>query len=446
VRPDQLKRGTAVLMNDDWNAADDLGARTDDAALGANSFSYDWAHRLTSFSGPGFSTSVGYSWQLDGLLAGRSWGTTGDEATLSYDAARRPIELAKADGSVTLSQTYDRVGNVISEDRSLSGVSGNAGSNAQTFTYDPLRRLTGSSLNSAPVGYTYDLDGNRTRTVGGGVTSDYTYDRIDQLISENIGGSITAFAYDAYDNLTAAATPSATQTLYAYDLGDRLTSITPPVGSATSLSYDALGRIASRGSDTYSCVGTTETVWRIANGASSTSSAVASDGSRLAVSTGSDFGWLLPDLHGNVAAALNQAETAISSALRYDGYGQTIATYAAASLPTPWKYQGRLDVSPDTTNPLYEAGARYYSPAIGAFTQLDSYAGSAQNPLKPQPLPVCRCQPAWGIQTDTVSSQELTPSATASTTPPARPKPTSPRSGCPMSSASRGRRSLRRIL
>jgi RHS repeat-associated protein len=260
-------------------------------------------------------------------------------------------------------------------------VTGNAGSNAQTFTYDPLRRLTGSSLNSAAVGYTYDLDGNRTRTVDGGVTSDFSYDRSDQLISQSIAGTPTAFAYDAYGNLTAAATPSATQTVYAYDLGDRLTSITPPGGSATTFSYDALGRIASRGADAYSYVGTTETVWRISSGASSTTSAVAADGSRVAVSAGSDFGWLLPDLHGNTAAALNQAETAISSALRYDGYGQTIASYASGSLPTPWKYQGRLDVSPDSANPLYEAGARYYSPAIGAFTQLDSYAGSAQNPL-----------------------------------------------------------------
>jgi YD repeat-containing protein len=105
-------------------------------------------------------------------------------------------------------------------------VSGNAGTNQQTFTYDPLRRLTGSSLNGAALGYTYDLDGNRTRTVDGGVTSDYTYDRADQLISQSIAGTPTAFAYDAYGNLTAAATPSATQTVYAYDLGDRLTTIT----------------------------------------------------------------------------------------------------------------------------------------------------------------------------------------------------------------------------
>ena len=66
--------------------------------------------------------------------------------------------------------------------------------------------------------------------------------------------------------------------------------------------------------------------------------------------------------------------------MRYDGYGQTLGTYAAGTLPTPWKYQGRLDVSPDSDNPLCDAGARFYSPAIGAFTQLDTVSGSAQDP------------------------------------------------------------------
>lgn len=34
-----------------------------------------------------------------------------------------------------------------------------------------------------------------------------------------------------------------------------------------------------------------------------TSSAVASDANRVAVGAGTEFGWLLPDLHGNTAAA-----------------------------------------------------------------------------------------------------------------------------------------------
>ena len=80
---------------------------------------------------------------------------------------------------------------------------------------------------------------------------------------------------------------------------------------------------------------------------------------------------------GNTAVGV-ASTGGIASALRYDGYGKTLDSYNPASHPTPWKYQGRLDVSPDADEPLYDAGARFYSPAIGAFTQLDSYAGSAQ--------------------------------------------------------------------
>ena len=80
---------------------------------------------------------------------------------------------------------------------------------------------------------------------------------------------------------------------------------------------------------------------------------------------------------GNTAVGV-ASTGGIASALRYDGYGKTLDSYNPASHPTPWKYQGRLDVSPDADAPLYDAGARFYAPAIGAFTQLDSYAGSAQ--------------------------------------------------------------------
>lgn len=61
-------------------------------------------------------------------------------------------------------------------------------------------------------------------------------------------------------------------------------------------------------------------------------------------------------------------------------YGSSV-TGSSTSALNPWTYQGRLDVSPDSANPLYDAGARFYDPNLGAFTQLDSYAGSAHDPL-----------------------------------------------------------------
>jgi len=90
----------------------------------------------------------------------------------------------------------------------------------------------------------------------------------------------------------------------------------------------------------------------------------------------------MPDPHGNVASGAQAS--ALTTALRYDGYGQTIAT-APTSLPAEakrWKYQGRLDIAPEgLTTPLYEFSARFYAPGLGTFTQLDPLQGSALDPL-----------------------------------------------------------------
>ncbi len=70
--------------------------------------------------------------------------------------------------------------------------------------------------------------------------------------------------------------------------------------------------------------------------------------------------------------------SAVTDALRYDGYGVTIDTDGA--FESPWKYQGALNVAPNA-NPLYDLRARMYAPSLGAFTSLDSVLGNAANPL-----------------------------------------------------------------
>jgi hypothetical protein len=54
---------------------------------------------------------------------------------------------------------------------------------------------------------------------------------------------------------------------------------------------------------------------------------------------------------------------------------------ASAGLVTYWKYQGRYDVNLDPNDPLYDAGAQFYSPGTSALTQLDSVMGQAGDPL-----------------------------------------------------------------
>ena len=198
---------------------------------------------------------------------------------------------------------------------------------------------------------------------------------------------MTSFNYDPYGNMiTSAETFNSGTTAYTYDLGDRLTKISPPASLASPASYtlDALGRIATEtvGSTTttLSYVGTSKTASRLSVGTTNIDALLGADGSRLATLSGSSFGWLTPDLPGDVAGASSASFATISDALRYDAFG-TIAAATTSALPTPWRYQGQLLIDPAGASDLYVDGARYYAPGLGAFTQLDTSAGQALNPL-----------------------------------------------------------------
>jgi YD repeat-containing protein len=194
---------------------------------------------------------------------------------------------------------------------------------------------------------------------------------------------MTSFNYDPYGNMiTSAETFNSGTTAYTYDLGDRLTKITPPasMAGAQSFTLDALGRIATQtvGSTTttLSYVGTSKTVSRLATGATNVDSLLSSDGSRLATASGASFGWLTPDLHGDVAGATNSSFGTITDALRYDAFG-TISAATTSALPTPWRYQGQLLVNPAGASDLYAAGARFYAPG----SRQSSRAGTSSQPF-----------------------------------------------------------------
>ncbi len=104
-------------------------------------------------------------------------------------------------------------------------------------------------------------------------------------------------------------------------------------------------------------------------------------GDRLASGTSGGYAWLIPDLHGNVVGQLNSSGSTVTDAFRYDAYGLTEGTVLAGSIPSPWRFQGKLLESTSGGRDLYDFEARSYSPDIGAFTSLDSVAGSATNPV-----------------------------------------------------------------
>lgn len=432
-----MSRGATQLTGYVWNADGTVSTRTDPA--GTSTFVYDWGGRLTSATSPLFTGAAGFSWQLDGLLAGRTWPGGMNAATVTYDAAKRPTAFTERYNGVdqaVLGQTYDRVGNVTSESRTFAGVASLpglpalAGSGTQEFSYDRLRRVTSATLGSTSVTYAYDASGNRTRVIENSVTTNYAFDRADQLISQHAGSDpVEYFAYDSAGNLTGSAVAVDGLTGYTYDAADRLLSIDAPGADNTiTFTFDALGRHRTRSvsgtlSDTYHYEGASETVIRIEQPTVTLDSAVTSNGDRIANRTSAgSFGWTLPDLHGNTAGALSSNGASVSDAFRYDPYGELI-TSETSSLPTPWRYQGRMLISSPGETDLYDAGARFYDPGLGTFTQLDSVAGSAQNPLSLNRYLYAWANPASMIDPDGHAARLGNPQPKGGKRPPAPPPP-----------------------
>jgi RHS repeat-associated protein len=102
-------------------------------------------------------------------------------------------------------------------------------------------------------------------------------------------------------------------------------------------------------------------------------------GDRLTTGVSGAYGYLVPDLHGNVVAIATSAG-AWTTAYRYDAYGETVDV-CSGSITSLWRFQGRILESAPGSTGLYDFSARSYDPSLGAFTSFDSVSGSAQNPL-----------------------------------------------------------------
>jgi RHS repeat-associated protein len=124
-------------------------------------------------------------------------------------------------------------------------------------------------------------------------------------------------------------------------------------------------------------VGAAETVWRSTpSTGSATTSLVDASGGRLSVTLGATTAWTLFDELGSMAALVSSGAS-LSAAYRFDAFGNALTTLSRAS--NPYGFTGSINLGTDAV-PLYEMGARLYAPSVGAFSQMDSSAGTATDP------------------------------------------------------------------
>ena len=135
------------------------------------------------------------------------------------------------------SYTYDDVGNVLT----ISDAAAYGGSQTQTFTYDPLDRLSTAQASGTPPNYgaysqksyAYDAIGNLTTFEG---TAQIT--RIDPQHAVTHVGGVQKYWYDKNGNATKRINASQTITL-TYDAENRLTGMAG--GVTSSYVYDGDG-------------------------------------------------------------------------------------------------------------------------------------------------------------------------------------------------------------
>ena len=240
-------------------------------SVDTTSYTYTAADRLVSTRTPD-GTSIQYTWDGAGRIAAIAVVPAGSGGTAAYNVATNvsylpfgPITSYTLGSGQTVIRSYDAnyaLTDVVSPVLNLHftrDVMGNIialgntpGANPaiETYTYDPLYRLTGlkDAQGQAIEAYTYNKTGDRlSKTSSGLATGLYSYQANTHWLT-GIGSS--ARTYDDSGNTVGVASAGGAFG-YGYDDRDRLTVVQRNGQSIATYGYNALGqRIAKAGATT----------------------------------------------------------------------------------------------------------------------------------------------------------------------------------------------------
>ncbi|WP_344884435.1 RHS repeat-associated core domain-containing protein [Nonomuraea antimicrobica] len=191
-----LKNGSGTQLASiayGWDKNDNLTTKTTTGTAGAgtNTYAYDHAGRLTSWTAPG-GTTTPYEWDAAGNR------TKAGAATFTYDERNR---LTSGDGT--------------------------------DYTYTPRGTLATSTKTGSTTSYTFDAF---DRLIADG-DSLYSYDALDRMTSRTRGTTKNTFTYSGLGNDLAAITDSGTlQATYARDLTGGLLGLKEGTSAAAAFS------------------------------------------------------------------------------------------------------------------------------------------------------------------------------------------------------------------
>ncbi len=321
-------------------------------------YAYDDAGRLTNLEN-GYSEDTAFVYDNANRLTQQTF-DTGQKSIFGYDARGRQISVDhKTSANVVLSEedyVYDVGGNLTS--KTVNGVS-------TTYTYDDIDQLLSESRSGYSASYTYDANGNRSSKTLGGVTETYTNDDADKLTQIKIGGStVKSFGYDTAGRTTSVTTGAGT-TSVAYDYEGRISTITYPSSATNTFAYNGLdtrvSKVDSAGTATYKRDGAHVTAPVIGDGL-----AVYTPGISERRSSTTKF-------YGSDRLGTNSVETntsqAVTATKTYDAFGMPVASTGSSA--SPFGFAGQHGYQEDADSGLKLLGHRYYDASTGRFLTRD---------------------------------------------------------------------------
>ena len=282
--------------------------------------------------------------------------TSGEtETTYGYDKLNRLVKevIAKNGSELTNEYGYDKVSNRISKETkvkgSLSELADTASQEVQvkegrtTYTYNALNQLVTEKSSEGSITYTYDANGNLIKQ-SGSKNVDYSYDKENHLLRATIqqGNSVTveSYTYDYAGNRLSKTVNESDTVCYVNDTSGSLTQVvaeTDQNGKETAFytRSDELLSMERNGS-----------VW-----------------------------YYIYDGHGNTRLLTNAAGT-VTDRYAYDACGNLLRKEGETE--NDFLYTGEQY---NANTGLYYLRARYMDPSTGTFISMDSYQGSLYDPV-----------------------------------------------------------------
>ena len=309
----------------------------------------------------------------------------GVKTTHVYNEVGYETLLEERDASGTLlssyASTYDKVGMKLS----VTEKDGSVVSYRYSLTYE-LAREERTGGGPYLIEYFYDAAGNHLRTLRDGVETTTSTDAANQITRRVGPNGTTNFAYDADGNLKNETAPDGSGKSYFFDSQDRLIAVeVKSAGGVLShrseFSYDGMGRLVKSSEFTRS--GTT---WvkqsergRVFDGldtvqergeANQVVAQLTRDGNIggiLSRKAGTSAAFFSYDGNGNVTT-LSDAQGNGVGHYRYDGFGNTLEVTGSSAQENVHRFSTKELHAPSG---LYYYGFRFYSPALGRWSNCD---------------------------------------------------------------------------